>query len=84
MKQSVFHWVCHPLLERPITRWFVILGTIVYLLSPIDLLPDMLVGGIIDDGVLVALLTTGLTRMMLERRRKLKAQRAEDRETSSE
>ena len=39
--------------------------------------------GWVDDGVLAALLATGLTEMLLERRRNLKAQKTETSEQSA-
>lgn len=77
MKQSIFQRVYRRLLGHPIARWFIILGSIAYLLSPIDISPDVIpILGWVDDGVLAALLATGLTEVVLERRRHLKAQRA--------
>lgn len=77
--KSLFHRISHALLGHPIARWFVILGSIVYLLSPADLLPDVIpIFGWIDDGLLVTLVATGLTDVVLERRRRLKAQKHEN------
>lgn len=78
MKQAAFQRFYRWLLRHPVARWFVILGTIVYLVSPVDISPDALpIVGWIDDGVLVTLVATGLTEAVLERRRNLKAQKAE-------
>ncbi|MEM9120025.1 MAG: DUF1232 domain-containing protein [Cyanobacteria bacterium P01_F01_bin.56] len=78
MQQSIFQQVYRRLLGHPIARWVIILGSITYLLSPLDFSPDVIpILGWVDDGVLAALLATGLTEMVLERRRNLKAQQAE-------
>jgi uncharacterized membrane protein YkvA (DUF1232 family) len=85
MKQSIFQKVYRLFLGHPIARWFVILGSLAYLLSPIDLSPDVIpIVGWVDDGVLAALLATGVTELVLERRRQLKAQRAEQSGTNPE
>ena len=78
MKQSFVPQIYRRLLGNPVTRWVVVLGAIAYLLSPIDFSPDVIpILGWVDDGVLAALLATGLTEMLLERRRNLKAQKTE-------
>ncbi|WP_071516937.1 DUF1232 domain-containing protein [Geitlerinema sp. PCC 9228] len=49
------------LLRHPKYRWWVILGTLVYFFSPIDLSPDLLpLLGQIDDVLLLVLLGSGL------------------------
>lgn len=78
MKQTLFQRVYRSLLGHPVARWIVILGSVGYLLSPMDISPDVFpVVGWIDDGVLAALLATGLTEIVLEQRRNRKAQKAE-------
>ena len=55
------------LLRNPKARGWVILGSIVYLLSPIDLAPDLLpLLGQIDDIALVALLFSELSKQIFE------------------
>jgi uncharacterized membrane protein YkvA (DUF1232 family) len=49
-------------------RWLIILGTLAYLLSPIDLLPDLIPGiGQIDDGLLLTLLIAEVSQVLLEK-----------------
>ncbi|PZD75477.1 hypothetical protein C1752_00042 [Acaryochloris thomasi RCC1774] len=49
-------------------RWVVILGTLFYLVSPLDISPDFLPGlGWIDDGLLASLLIAEVSQMMMER-----------------
>ena len=84
MKQSFFQRIYRSilgnpvrwLLKHPLGRWFVVIGSIVYLLSPVDIIPDFPIVGWIDDGLLATLVTTELTGVLLERRRHLKAQKA--------
>ncbi len=54
-------------------RWLVILGSLVYLVSPLDISPDIFpVIGWIDDGLLATIVVTELSQMALERKRRLK------------
>lgn len=56
-------------------RWLVILGSLVYLVSPLDISPDVFpVIGWIDDGLLATIVVTELTQMALDRRRNSKGQ----------
>lgn len=49
------------LIRNPQTRWLVVLGTVLYLFSPLDLAPDLLpLAGQLDDVLLVTLLLTEL------------------------
>ncbi len=55
------------LLRNPQLRWWTILGTLVYVLSPIDLAPDLLpLAGQIDDVALIILLVSEISRMLGE------------------
>ncbi len=66
-------------LENKYLRWVIILLTLVYLFSPIDLLPEALINvfGVIDDGVLLSLLIATLVSISHEQRRKRKRTRME-------
>jgi uncharacterized membrane protein YkvA (DUF1232 family) len=49
-------------------RWVVILGTLIYLISPLDISPDFLPGlGWIDDGLLASLLVAEISQIMMEK-----------------
>ncbi len=49
-------------------RWLVIVGSLLYLISPIDLLPDIIpIVGQIDDVVIVTLLVSELSQFLVER-----------------
>ncbi len=68
-----FHTWYRNLIRHPKHRWWIILGTLLYLLSPIDISPDVFpVLGWIDDGVVVTLLITELSQLLLTQ---LKAQK---------
>jgi uncharacterized membrane protein YkvA (DUF1232 family) len=49
-------------------RWLIILGSALYILSPIDISPDFLpIVGWIDDGVVLTLLMTEVSAILLEK-----------------
>lgn len=54
-------------------RWIVLLGTLLYLASPIDISPDMIpVLGWVDDGLLATIAITEITQILLDRKRNLR------------
>jgi uncharacterized membrane protein YkvA (DUF1232 family) len=56
-------------LKNPKYRWLAIAGSLVYLLSPVDLVTDFLpIVGWIDDGLVATLLITELSQLLLEKR----------------
>ncbi len=64
--QSVYAWY-HNLLRNPQYRWWVILGTIVYIISPFDIVPDFIpIVGEIDDVFLLTLLVTEVSGLVIE------------------
>jgi uncharacterized membrane protein YkvA (DUF1232 family) len=65
--QSVYNWY-RSAIRNPKYRWWVVLGTLVYFISPIDLIPDILfpVVGELDDVFLLTLLVTEVSQMMIE------------------
>ena len=53
-------------IRNPQTRWWVVLGTIVYLFSPLDISPDIFpFAGQIDDFLLITLLISELFQISL-------------------
>ncbi len=64
--ESIYNWYRNTL-RNPKYRWWVILGSLMYVLSPIDLAPDFLpIAGFIDDGVVLTLLITELYQLALD------------------
>lgn len=54
-------------LRHPQYRWWIILGTLAYLLSPIDISPDLFpLLGQIDDAAVVVLLVSELSKIFAE------------------
>lgn len=55
-------------IRNPKYRWWIVLGTLVYLLSPFDISPDMLpIAGQIDDVLLVTLMFTEVSTLLMEK-----------------
>ena len=70
-KKQHFSGVLHDLYRKALKhskyRWLVVLGTVFYLINPLDLSPDVLpVLGWIDDGLIVSLLVTEMGQLMSE------------------
>ena len=64
--QAVYNWYRN-LLRNPKYRWWVVLGTLLYFISPIDLLPDVFpVVGELDDVFLITLLVSEISQMLIE------------------
>ncbi|WP_035994537.1 YkvA family protein [Leptolyngbya sp. KIOST-1] len=77
MKIPVFGRIYNSLLKHPRYRWVVMGASLIYLISPIDISPDLIpVVGWIDDGVVATLLATGITQVLLDRRQAVKEQKA--------
>jgi uncharacterized membrane protein YkvA (DUF1232 family) len=61
------------LLRNSKYRWVVLFGTLVYLVSPIDISPDVFpVLGWIDDGLVATIAITEITQILLDRKRNLR------------
>lgn len=64
--QSLYTWYRN-LLRNPKYRWWVVLGTALYFLSPIDIVPDFLpIVGELDDVFLLTLLVSEVSQMLIE------------------
>jgi uncharacterized membrane protein YkvA (DUF1232 family) len=65
--QSLLTWYRNTL-RNPKYRWWIILGTLAYLVNPIDLAPDFLpLIGEIDDIALVTLLVSEVSQLIIEK-----------------
>ncbi len=78
--KSLYDWY-RSTLRNPRYRWWVVLGTVVYLISPIDIAPDFIpIAGQIDDIMVLTLLLSEVTQMVLD----FAKQRKGDLETNAE
>ncbi|MCC0176929.1 DUF1232 domain-containing protein [Waterburya agarophytonicola K14] len=64
---SLYDWY-RSAIRHPKYRWWVMLGTVIYLISPIDIAPDFIpILGQLDDVMLAGLLFTELSQMMISK-----------------
>jgi uncharacterized membrane protein YkvA (DUF1232 family) len=63
--QFIYNWYRN-LLRHPIYRWWVILGTLIYIFSPIDIVPDFIpIFGQIDDVVILSVLFSEVSALVM-------------------
>jgi uncharacterized membrane protein YkvA (DUF1232 family) len=64
--KSIYNWY-RDLIRNPKYRWWVILGTLLYFVSPFDISPDFLpIAGQIDDVFLLTLLVSEVSQVVIE------------------
>lgn len=64
--KSLYDWY-RSTLRNPRYRWWLVLGTVVYLISPIDIAPDFIpIAGQIDDVMVLTLLLSEVTQLVLD------------------
>ncbi|HIK17743.1 MAG TPA: DUF1232 domain-containing protein [Leptolyngbyaceae cyanobacterium M33_DOE_097] len=69
MKETFLSWYRN-VLRNPKYRWWIIGGSLLYLISPFDISPDFIpVVGWIDDGLVATLLVAELSDLLLTRLR---------------
>ncbi len=74
--RSIYNWY-RQLIANPKYRWWIIAGTLVYVLSPFDIVPDFIpFVGEIDDAVLVTLVATEVAQLLLDRVKSSKTQKS--------
>ena len=74
--ESLYNWYRN-IVANPKYRWWVVGGTLLYVLSPIDILPDVFpIIGQIDDALVITLLATELSALLKERNATMKQKKA--------
>lgn len=64
---GIYNWYKQTI-RNPKYRWWIILGTVAYLLMPFDFLPDFIpVIGQLDDALVITLLFTEMSQLLLDR-----------------
>lgn len=82
--QSVYTWYRN-VLRNPKYRWWVVLGTALYFLSPIDVVPDFFpIVGELDDVFLLTLLVSEVSQMVIEGFKERKASSATKNTTTTD
>jgi uncharacterized membrane protein YkvA (DUF1232 family) len=75
--KTLYNWY-RELVANPKYRWWIIGGTLLYLVNPIDIIPDVLpIVGQIDDAVLITLVASEISSVLRDRSSILKQQRNE-------
>ncbi|WP_069790592.1 DUF1232 domain-containing protein [Cyanobacterium sp. IPPAS B-1200] len=70
--RSLYTWYTNGI-RNPQYRLWVILGTLVYLISPIDISPDIIpIAGQIDDFVIVTIMLSEISQLLLGAMKKRK------------
>ena len=60
---SLYNWYSNTI-RNPKYRWWIVFGTLAYLVSPFDIAPDLIpIVGQIDDLVIVTILITELSKI---------------------
>ena len=81
--ESVYNWYRN-IVANPKYRWWVVAGTLLYVLSPIDILPDVFpIIGQIDDAIVITLLATELGALLKERNATMKQKKADKAATNA-
>lgn len=64
--QSIYNWYRNTL-RNPKYRWWMILGSLLYIVSPIDISPDFIPFiGQIDDVVILTLLVSEVSQLLID------------------
>lgn len=64
--ESFYNWY-KATLRNTKYRWIIVLGTLAYLVSPLDISPDFIPFiGWLDDGILVTLLATEMSQIAVD------------------
>lgn len=65
--QVIYDWYRNTI-RNPKYRWWIIAGTLLYILSPIDIAPDFIpIIGQLDDVVLITLLVSEVSQLLIDR-----------------
>lgn len=66
LPQSIYNWYRNTL-RNPKYRWWMILGSLLYVFSPIDISPDFIPFiGQIDDVVILTLLVSEVSQLLID------------------
>lgn len=82
--ESIYTWYRNTI-RNPKYRWWVILGTLLYFLSPIDIAPDFIPGiGQLDDVLLLTVLVSEVSQMAIEGFKKRQGQTVNPTQSATE
>jgi uncharacterized membrane protein YkvA (DUF1232 family) len=76
LAQPLYNWY-RATIRNSKYRWVIVLGSLLYLVSPLDLATDVVpIIGWLDDGVIVTVLVTEVSQLLLEQRKERKSKSA--------
>jgi uncharacterized membrane protein YkvA (DUF1232 family) len=82
--QAVYEWYRNTI-RNPKYRWWIVAGTLLYVLSPIDIAPDFIpIVGQLDDVVLITLLVSEVSQLLIERVKTTQQKQAADAATDAQ
>ncbi|MGQ4647038.1 DUF1232 domain-containing protein [Lyngbya aestuarii] len=64
--QSIYNWYRNTI-RNPKYRWWIVLGTLAYIFSPIDIAPDFIpILGQIDDVLVLTMLVSEISQLLID------------------
>jgi uncharacterized membrane protein YkvA (DUF1232 family) len=70
--QSIYDWY-RDVIRNPKYRWWIIVGSLAYIVSPIDIAPDFIpIIGQVDDVLIMTLLVSEVSQLLIERVKTMK------------
>jgi uncharacterized membrane protein YkvA (DUF1232 family) len=72
--QSLYNWYRNTI-RNPKYRWWMVLGTLLYIFSPIDIAPDFIpIIGQLDDVMILTLLVSEVSQLLIDSAKSRKAE----------
>jgi uncharacterized membrane protein YkvA (DUF1232 family) len=70
--QSIYDWY-RDVIRNPKYRWWIIVGSLAYIISPIDIAPDFIpIIGQVDDVLIMTLLVSEVSQLLIDRVKTMK------------
>ncbi|MBW4517116.1 MAG: DUF1232 domain-containing protein [Timaviella obliquedivisa GSE-PSE-MK23-08B] len=82
--QSIYDWY-RDVIRNPKYRWWIIVGSLAYIISPIDIAPDFIpIIGQVDDVLIMTLLVSEVSQLLINRVKTMKGKESVVDATASE
>ncbi len=70
--KSIYDWY-RDVIRNPKYRWWIIVGSLAYIISPIDIAPDFIpIIGQVDDVLIMTLLVSEVSQLLIDRVKTMK------------
>jgi uncharacterized membrane protein YkvA (DUF1232 family) len=74
--QSIYDWY-REVIRNPKYRWWIIVGSLAYIVSPFDISPDFIpIIGQVDDVLIMTLLVSEVSQLLIDRVKTMKGKDA--------